>query len=351
VRESSYRFGATFGTRAVMAASLFSATDLDEQGSPVAGPMAKFISVRPGVNEATALHSLDQITAVLNRSSDPDAPVGGVVSALRPAEIANYRSVSATPALLATVLAAGAVGALGLTLVASVRQRRRQFALQKALGFTHGQIAASVAWQSSVAAVVGVVLGLPIGIALGRWIWTLFADGISAVSHPTVPVVSIAAVAPGAIVFANLVALPPGRVAARTAPRCSCGRSDTGPDALLPRRSRHADGRSCPAIGPGPTSGQPGTPQARLQTRRNSHVDTHVMTHPKLRTSRHLRRTKLIGAFAFTALAGVGSYTATLDVLVRMSEPAAVVGLAAPAVTGGHGQAHAVASPAPKPAP
>ncbi len=204
------------GTGAVMATSLFSATDLDEQGSPVAGPMAVFISVRPGVSQAAALRSLNHITEVLNRPSDHDAPVGGVVSALRPAEIANYRSVSATPALLATVLAAGAVGALGLTLVASVRQRRRQFALLKALGFTHGQIAASVAWQSSVAAVVGVVLGVPIGIALGRWMWTLFADGISAVPHPTVPVVSIAAVALGAIVFANLVALLPGRVAART---------------------------------------------------------------------------------------------------------------------------------------
>ncbi len=204
------------GTRRPSSPPLFSATDLDEQGNPVTGPMAVFIPVRPGVSQAAALRSLDQITAVLNRSSDPDAPVGGVVSALRPVEIANYRSVSATPALLAAVLAAGAVGALGLTLVASVRQRRRQFALLKALGFTHGQIAASVAWQSSVAAVVGVVLGVPIGTALGRWMWTLFADGISAVPHPTVPVVSIAAVALGAIVFANLVALLPGRVAART---------------------------------------------------------------------------------------------------------------------------------------
>ena len=84
------------------------------------------------------------------------------------------------------------------------------------MGFTHRQIAASVAWQSSVAAVAGVVLGVPFGIALGRWLWTLFADGISAVPHPTVPVLSVALVAVGAIAFANLVALLPGRVAART---------------------------------------------------------------------------------------------------------------------------------------
>jgi hypothetical protein len=204
------------GTGAVMASSLFSATDLNQQGAAVAGPMAAFIAIRPGVNQAAAQRSLDHITAVLNRSSDPDAPIGGVVSALRPAEIADSNSISATPALLAAVLGMGAIGALGLTLVASVRQRRRQFALLKALGFTQGQIAASVAWQSSVAALVGVVLGIPIGIALGRWLWTLFADGISAVPHPTVPTLSIAAVALGAVVFANLVALLPGRAAART---------------------------------------------------------------------------------------------------------------------------------------
>ncbi len=204
------------GTGAVMATSLFSASDLNQQDSPVPGPMAALVAIRPGVSRAAALASLDHIAAVLNRPSDPDAPVGGVVSALRPAEIADYRSISATPALLAAVLAAGAIGALGLTLAASVLQRRRQFALLKALGFTQRQIAASVAWQSSVAAVVGVVLGVPIGVALGRWLWTLFADGISAVPHPTVPISSLALVALSAVVFANLVALIPGMVAART---------------------------------------------------------------------------------------------------------------------------------------
>jgi divalent metal cation (Fe/Co/Zn/Cd) transporter len=67
-----------------------------------------------------------------------------------------------------------------------------------------------------VAAVIGVIAGVPIGIALGRFLWTLFARGISAVPHPTVPVASLLGVAFGAVVFANLVALFPGRIAART---------------------------------------------------------------------------------------------------------------------------------------
>jgi len=200
----------------VVASSLFPASALNAQQSRVAGPNAVLIRIRPGLSQSAALRSLNRVTAVLDRPSDPDSPVGGVVPALRPAEIANYRSVGSTPLLLAGILAAGALGALGLTLVASVRRRQREFALLKALGYTQRQVAAAVAWQSSVSAAVGAVFGLPLGIALGRWLWGLFARGISAVPDPTVPVLWMVVVGLGALVFANLVAAVPGRIAART---------------------------------------------------------------------------------------------------------------------------------------
>ena len=179
------------GTGAIVATDLFPAQALNPQGSPVPGPMAAFITIRPGVTAAAARKSLSHVTAALNRPSDPDAPVGGVVSVLRPAEIANYRTVGSTPTALAAILAAGALGALGLTLIASVRRRRREFALLKALGFTQWQLATTVAWQSSVLAIVGLIFGVPLGIAFGRWLWTLFARGISVVPEPNVPVLSI----------------------------------------------------------------------------------------------------------------------------------------------------------------
>ena len=121
-----------------------------------------------------------------------------------------------TPALLASALAAGAIVALGLTLVASVRRRRRDLALLKTLGFTQRQLMAAVAWQASVAAVIGVVIGVPLGIVVGRWLWTLFARQIYAVPQPSVPVLSVALVALGALVLANVVAALPGLIAART---------------------------------------------------------------------------------------------------------------------------------------
>jgi hypothetical protein len=204
------------GTGAVVASSLFSASDLNQQGSSVPGPMAELISVRPGVRAAVALASLDRISRRLNVPSDGDAPIGGVVAALRPAEVAGYDNDQSTPVILAAVLALAALCALGLTLTASVRSRRREFALLKALGFTRRQLASTVAWQSTAASVLGVVVGVPLGLALGRWLWTMFANGINAVPLPSVPVLGVVGVALGAVVFANVVALIPARIAART---------------------------------------------------------------------------------------------------------------------------------------
>ncbi|MGA2519736.1 MAG: FtsX-like permease family protein [Acidimicrobiales bacterium] len=204
------------GTGAVVSPSLFPPAELNQQGSPIPGPNAVFVTVRPGVAPAKALASLHRIDSALGHSALGEAPPSGVVSLLRPAEIADYRSVGSTAFVLAGLLGAGALGALGLTLVASVRRRRSELALLKALGFTERQLAATVVWQSSVSAAIGVIVGLPLGIALGRWLWTLFARGISAVPDPTVPVLSMVLVAVGALVFANLVAAVPGRIAART---------------------------------------------------------------------------------------------------------------------------------------
>jgi ABC-type lipoprotein release transport system permease subunit len=105
---------------------------------------------------------------------------------------------------------------LGLTLIASVRRRRRELALLRTLGFTSRQLLVAVAWQSSVAVGVGMLAGVPLGIVAGRWLWTLFANNIDVVTEATVPVLAIVLIVAGAAVLANVVALVPGRLAART---------------------------------------------------------------------------------------------------------------------------------------
>ena len=178
------------------------------------GPEAIFVRLRTNVEPHAALLTLKRDAAGM--SSDPgDGPVS-VLAVQRPAEIVNYRTMGATPALLGTALAAGAASALGLTLIASVRRRRRDLALLKTLGFTRRQLAAVVIWQASVAAVIGTVAGVPIGIIVGRELWNRFAVAIHVIPQASVPGVSIALVALLALLLANLVAAIPGFQAACT---------------------------------------------------------------------------------------------------------------------------------------
>ncbi len=208
--------GLEMGTGAVVATDDFPVSIRNPQQSAFPGPNAVLVRIAPGESPAVAYRSLERIDREVNAIRGAGSPAGGIVTVLRPAEIVNYRSMGTTPAILGAALAIGAVVALGLTLVASVRRRRRDLALLKTLGFTQRQLAAAVSWQASISIVIGAVLGVPLGIVIGRVLWNLFAHEIDAVPAPSIPVLSIFLIAVGAVVLANLVAAIPGRMAART---------------------------------------------------------------------------------------------------------------------------------------
>jgi hypothetical protein len=216
----------SLSTGAVLPLGAVSKAALDEEG-PESGPNAILVRLKPGVRQAAGLRSLQQITDYYNKVAHSPQTIAGagptalelvanVLPVQRPAEIVNYKSMGTMPVILAGGVAAGAVAGLGLALVASVRRRRRDLALLKTLGFTRRQLAGTVAWQSTVVAVVGLVIGVPLGIAAGRWLWIVFAHALSAVPEPVVPPGPIALAVVAALVLANLVAALPGRSAART---------------------------------------------------------------------------------------------------------------------------------------
>jgi hypothetical protein len=176
------------------------------------GPDAIIVRLRDG-SGAAGFRSLQRIASAVSTPADYGVTV---LAVQRPAEIVNYRSMGSTPAILGAALAAGAVAALGLTLIASVRRRRRDLALMKTLGFTRRQLAAAVAWQSTVAVGIGTVVGVPLGIIVGRSLWITFAHEIDVVPMPSVPALSVVLIALGALILANLVAAIPGRLASRT---------------------------------------------------------------------------------------------------------------------------------------
>jgi hypothetical protein len=177
-----------------------------------------------GVTGSAAAHlaaqqlasSASQVLAQEPPNSICSGNQASVLAVQRPAQIVNYRSMGQSPLLLAIALAAGATVALGLTLVASVRRRRHELAVLKAIGFRPGQLRASVLWQAGIVAVVGIVVGVPLGLALGRWLWTLFAEEIGAVPAPAVPIGSVALASLIALALAVGMSAVPARIAART---------------------------------------------------------------------------------------------------------------------------------------
>lgn len=178
------------------------------------GPNAILVRFRSGVSVPLGIASLDRSIYTVTGNNDP----GAVIAVQRPAEIVNYRSIGDTPVELGAIFAVGVVGALGLTLLASVRRRRRDIALLKALGFTRRQVVAAIACQSTIAVAIGAIVGVPVGVVLGRFLWDHFADAIHAVPNANAPVPTLALVFAASLILANVVAVVPAGLAARTPP-------------------------------------------------------------------------------------------------------------------------------------
>jgi ABC-type antimicrobial peptide transport system permease subunit len=140
------------------------------------------------------------------------------IPATVPAEIERLRQIDAFPALLAglTVVIAGI--ALGYTLVVSVRRRRRELAILRTVGFTRGQVRATVAWQATTLAVIGLGLGIVIGFVVGERVWHAVAEDLGVSPSIAVPVLGVVLLIPLTVLVANVIAAVPARSAARTPP-------------------------------------------------------------------------------------------------------------------------------------
>jgi FtsX-like permease family len=135
-----------------------------------------------------------------------------------PRDVANFGGVRQLPLVLSALVVLMAAGALAHTLVTAIRRRRRELAILKTLGFDRGQVVATVAWQATTYAALGLVVGLPLGVAAGRWLWNLFAQQISVVPEPVTPVPFVLLVVPLAVLLANVVAVIPAFLATRVRP-------------------------------------------------------------------------------------------------------------------------------------
>jgi FtsX-like permease family len=137
---------------------------------------------------------------------------------LVPTSLINFGEAVNFPAIFGVMLAIFGAATLLHLLVVSVARRRREVGLLKVVGFVNGQVASSVGWQASTLALIGIVIGVPVGIAAGAAIWRAFAGNLGAVPVSVVPVWVIVVLAIGVAVVANLMAIGPALVATRARP-------------------------------------------------------------------------------------------------------------------------------------
>lgn len=134
----------------------------------------------------------------------------------KPSDIVDFGRVRGLPLILAGLLAAIAAATLAHVLMSGVRRRRGDLALLKTLGFERRQVRTVVFAQSLTYTAVALSIGLPLGAAVGRFAWNVYADRQGVDPEVVVPVPALLLAIPVAVLLACALALVPARAAAAT---------------------------------------------------------------------------------------------------------------------------------------
>jgi ABC-type lipoprotein release transport system permease subunit len=149
---------------------------------------------------------------VLAALGGPDSPLGQNAQPSNiPLELTNLGDVAELPTLLSVFLALLALAALSFVLVVSSRSRHHECAVLRAIGLGPGASRSIVYWQATVIAVVGLVVGLPLGIVVGRWVWHEVAARVPLVYIAPFTLIVVGLAIPTTLVLANAVATWPAR--------------------------------------------------------------------------------------------------------------------------------------------
>jgi predicted lysophospholipase L1 biosynthesis ABC-type transport system permease subunit len=180
--------------------------------------------VSPQWIEATAPEvSADPYVVRLHADADQRAFVAAVEDRLPVAvssptphgAIRNVERIAALPYLLAVLVSVLAAASLAHALTLSIRRARSQLAVWQSIGFTRHQVRRAVAWYASALAAESALIGIPLGVVLGRFGWQVIADQIGVASPPVIPLTAVALALLGALAVANAIAAYPGWRAAR----------------------------------------------------------------------------------------------------------------------------------------
>ena len=168
---------------------------------------------KPGVRDATAERRLGQELGGVGENSELYS-----ARAVLPIAVVTLGDLRSLPLTLGVFFALLASATVAHALVTTVRRRRRELAIMRSIGLTRRQSRIAIAWQATIIAAAGVVIGVPLGIVAGRALWRQLAHNFPVVYVPPLALLAVLLVVPAAILLANLLAALPARSAARIRP-------------------------------------------------------------------------------------------------------------------------------------
>jgi hypothetical protein len=242
--DTAEQLDLAIGDRVAIESTEFGALDLQIVGVGVLPSLGPFVADRAGLG--TGVYTLVDGTpselsspaltgirlrdgadgvAVLDRLRE-DLPSWSVLQEtpvahdepVRSPEIVNVSELRLAPLALGGVLLACLALGLWLAVTLAVRDRRRELAVLRALGFAGRDVRSSVRWQGMTLVAAGILLGIPLGIAAGRAAWRFFADQLGVIPRSSVPVSWIALEVALTVGLGWLAVALPARAAARVTP-------------------------------------------------------------------------------------------------------------------------------------
>jgi putative ABC transport system permease protein len=169
------------------------------------------VTFRDGVDRSVAARNLE----VRVRHNDPGADVA---RATTPDELRRLRDVRALPIALAVFVGLLAVIGMAYTLRTTVTRRRTDIAVYKTMGMTRRSVFSLLLVQATTTAIIGILLGIPIGLLAARAVWKVEAAKLGTATVVVAPIAALVLLYAFALFLANLVAMMPAVSAARTRP-------------------------------------------------------------------------------------------------------------------------------------
>ena len=186
----------------------------DTAGNGAAMIFDSFVALNPSATKNVALVNFRDGAPASSIDAVSEIAYGPPEALITPTSVRALERVTAAPYLLAIVFVFLAVVGWAYVLTTSTRARRRDFSILRSLGSQSSQLRSIVHWQATVAGVLALAVGIPVGIVGGRLVVSLLTDALGIVPGARVSLLAVGFVIAATLVVSNFLALLPARDAA-----------------------------------------------------------------------------------------------------------------------------------------